>query len=143
MEEIWMRTLTSTSSTLSLRSSSASSRATCSSPSDTDRLQHLARVHGFERLPRFVECDLALRGVPLRHGQVRGDAELLRHRRDPREDVLEALPRREHCAAVENDERIGEAVADGATEVLLDQSMRVGRQRLAPVQSAKEEGGEG
>src|SRR5919197_506534 len=137
-----MRTLTSTSSTLSLRSSSASSRASSSSLSDTDGLQDLVRVDGFQALPRFVPRDLALGVVPLRDRELGGDSKLLGDRRDPREELLDPPARRQNRSAVEVDERLREPVPDRAPEVLLDQAMRMSRQRLALVHCPGDAGGE-
>src|SRR5436190_15299232 len=99
-----MRTLTSTSSTLSCRSSSATLRATSSSFSDTDGLQDLLGVDLFHVLPCFVARDLALGGIPLWNGQVRGDAQLVGDRADPGDEILDPLPGRQNRSAVEVDE---------------------------------------
>src|ERR687888_130095 len=112
-------------STRSFASSSAIASATCSSStgpcSDTDGLQHLASIDGLDALARLAERDLALRRVALRDSEIWGKAELVGDGRDPLEQLLDPLPRREHFAPLQVDEALGEPVADRPPEVLLDQ----------------------
>src|SRR5436309_2454605 len=137
-----MRTLTSTSSTLRLRSSSASLCATSSSLSDTHRLQDLACVDGLEAVPGFVRRDLPLGGIAVGHREKRRGTELLRYRRDPLEEIVDPLPRGKHLSAREVDEHLREPVPDRTPEVLLDQSVRVCGQLLALVHRTRDAGRE-
>src|SRR5918999_1372536 len=145
---VWMRT----SSTLSLLSSFASSRAISSSVgsrSDTEGLKDLVRVDLSERGPRLVPGDLALRRVATRDREKRSCAELLRDRKHPLQQRLEARPRRVHAARVQVDELTAKPVANGTPEVLLDEAPRMVGKRLAVVERARyarneriDEGGE-
>src|SRR5918996_5659734 len=112
-------------STRSFASSSASASASCSSStglcSDTDGLQHLASIDGLETLAGLAEGDLALRRVAFRDGEIRGNAELVGDGRDPPEQLLEPLSRREHLTPFQVDEALREPMTNRPPEVLLDQ----------------------
>src|SRR6266545_5320166 len=103
---------------------------------------HLLGVDLLQRRTAFVARDLALGGVRSRHGQERGGAELLGHWERPFDQILDGGPRRAHVTGGEVDQLAGEAVADRAPEVLLDQAMRIRGQRLALVDRPHDPGGE-
>ena len=84
-----------------------------------------------ERPALFVPGDLAFRRVPLGHGQVRRGADLLGHRQHPFDQPLDPGAGRQDLAAVEVDQLAREPVPDRAPGVLLDQPVRMARDRLA------------
>src|SRR5918995_5217166 len=140
MDEIVMRVWMRTSSTLSFRNSSASSRAISSSVgsrSDTDGLEDLVRVDLSQRGAGLVPGDLALRGVTARDAEEGGCAQFLRNRKHPLQQLLEERSCRAHTACVEIDELTVEPVADGAPKVLLDEAARMNWNVLAVVESAR------
>src|SRR5688572_7341876 len=125
------------SSTLSLRSSSASSRASCSCSSDMDRLDDLVRVDLPEGRAALVARDLALGRVLARDGEERGGAELLGDGLNPLRELREPLLRRAHTAGVEVDHLAAEPVPDGPPQVLLDQAVGMEREPLTLVERAR------
>src|SRR4249920_861210 len=118
-------TRTSATAILSNASRSSSSEGSCS-PSATDHLRrpNLLRVDLLERGARLEALDLALGGVLLGNREERRGADLLRSGQHPVEELLDPLPRGNRLPPTEVDELPGEAVANGAPEVLLDESMR-------------------
>src|SRR6185312_17355500 len=127
---VWMRT----SSMRRRRSSSASCCASCSSSftcSDMDGFEHLLGVDLLHALPGFVLRDLPLGGGRGRHGQERGDAELLGHRHRPLYELLDPRARRQNVARAQVDQLAGKAVANCAPEVLLDEPVWMVGQLLA------------
>jgi hypothetical protein len=112
------------------------------SSSATDRDARLLGVDLLEGRPLLEAGDLALGGVALGDGEVRGGADLLRHGRHPLEQALEPCPRRQDVSALEVDQLAGEPVADRAPHVLLDQAVRLVRGRLAFVVRTRDPGRE-
>src|SRR5206468_9298306 len=136
---------TSVSATVRLASASrysspegACSSGSRSSSSATDPLSrpNLLGVDGFERRTLLEARDLALGGIALRDREIRARADLVGHGLHPREQGLQPGARRNRLAAAEVDELTGEAVADRAPDVLLDQPVRQVRQRFAFVVGA-------
>src|SRR5262249_51994951 len=81
--------------------------------------------------------DLPLGRVALRDGEVPRSAELVRDRRHPLEQLVDSPSRGNGLPALEVEQLAGEAVADRAPEVLLEQTVRHARKRLPVVVRAR------
>src|SRR5438552_11756445 len=126
---IWMPRIASISSS----TDGSALRSLCFSSANALSCPHLLGVNLLQRRALVEAGALALRGILLRDGEEGRRADLVRHRGDPLEQLLDARPRRHRLAAVEVDQLAGEPVADRAPQVLLEQPVRVVRQRLALV----------
>src|SRR4029079_736796 len=86
-------------------------------------------------------CDLALRGVPLGQAQPGRGADLLGDGQHPLQEPLDPRPRGYDVTVLQVDQLPGEPVADRTPRVLLDQAVRVLRERLALVERSRAAGG--
>src|SRR4051812_4111986 len=129
------------SPTLSFRSSSTTSWAV-GSAGDSLTGPDLLGEDLFHRRALLVTGDLPLRGVPLGDCEPRRCTELVGDRLYPFEELLDPRAGRDRLTALEFDQLSREAVADRAPEVLLEQPVRPGRERLALVDRARDACGE-
>ena len=105
----------------------------------TSCLLDLLGVDLLERRALLVARDLPLGRVRRRHREVRRRAELLGDRQHPLDQLARARARAGRTSPRrEVDQLAGQAVADRAPEVLLDQPARVVGQRLALVDRARD-----
>src|SRR4051794_39760215 len=129
-------------SATSNRASSASTSARAAAPwrSVTDGLSRrdLLGVDLLERRALGDACALPLCRVRAGDAEVRRRPELVRDRLHPLDQLLDPRARRYDLAALEVEQIAGEAEADRAPEVLLEQPPRPVRQRLAVVDRARD-----